>query len=266
MSMIRYRLIRAYYALRHSLGGPDFVDELEYWEGILGGGGRSKLMDRANRQAAVPEELRSCAAELRRDGIALPRLLEVGSGPVSILASAVDEGLLSITAIDPLAVAYRELLRAYGVEYPVRPQPGRGESLDEQFPSASFDIVYSSNALDHTTSPRRCMEQMCRVLRPGGFLLLEGLEREGSTGDWLGLHQHDLFTEHGDLIHVDRAGRRDNLTADQPLVCISERVRKFRERGILAFGYEVPPDMPPDAPWDWRNREWYSVLFQRQDG
>jgi SAM-dependent methyltransferase len=129
--------------------------------------------------------------------------------------------------------------------------------------SASFDVVYSSNALDHTRSPRRCIEQMTAVLRPGGWLVLEGFLREGSNGNWVGLHQHDLFPANGTLVHLDRAGRRTDLTSGLPLACVSERVSVFRDRDIEAFGCEVPPDMPPDAPWDWRRRDWHTMVFRR---
>jgi len=60
---------------------------------------------------------------------------------------------------------------------------------------------------------------MCQVLRPGGFLLLEGLVREGTAENWNGLHQHDRLPEQGRLLHFDRAGRRTELIADLPLVC-----------------------------------------------
>jgi SAM-dependent methyltransferase len=254
--------MRAYYLFWWAIGGPDFLDELNYWEGILSQR-PSCLFDRQIREAAFPSDLRSCAAELRRDDLRIPRLLEVGSGPVSFLASGIDEGLLTVVAVDPLARPYRALLRLYDLPYPIQPLPGRGELLVKQFTPASFDIVYSSNALDHSISPRRCIEQMCQVLRSGGFLLLEGFVREGSQGNWIGLHQHDLFTEQGCLIHVDHAGQRTNLTADQPLTCMSERVCQFKDRTILAFGYEIPADMPLDARGDWRLRDWYALLFRR---
>ena len=260
LRQIRYRAALAYYRLWRAAGGPDYLAEITFWEEILSQR-PSSLFDRRVREAAFPPELRDCAAEFRRDSVRLPRLLELGSGPVSILASGIDDGLFTVVAVDPLARLYRYLLRFYGVTYPIQPLPGRGETLLKQFIPASFDIAYSSNALDHTGSPRRCLEQLCRVLRPGGFLLLEGFVREGTHGNWSGLHQHDLLAEHGSLTHLDRAGRRTNLTEDLPLTCVSERVCQFKDRGIEAFGYEVSPDMPPDPPWNYQ--DWYTLLLRR---
>ena len=260
LRQIRYRVDLAYYRLWRVAGGPAYLDEITFWESILSQR-PSSLFDRRVREAAFPPELRECAAELQRIHLRLPRLLELGSGPVSILAFGIDEGLFTIVAVDPLARAYRHLLRLYGVTYPIQPVPGRGETLLKQFIPASFDIAYSSNALDHTRSPRRCLEQMCQVLRPGGFLVLEGFVREGTHGNWSGLHQHDLLTEHGSLTHLDRAGRHTNLTADLPLTCVSERVCQFKDRGIEAFGYEASADMPPDPPWNYQ--DWYTLVLRR---
>ena len=259
MDAWRYRTTLAFYRLWRAAGGPDYAEEIKFWDGTLGA--ESALpFDPKVRAMAVPAELRRCAVELATEFHRLPRLLEVGSGPVSLLAGAVDDGLCTVVAVDPLARVYRQLLDRHGMRYPIRPRVGQGERL--AFPQGSFDLVYSSNALDHTRSPRRCLEQMCRVLRPGGFLLLEGFVREGTAGHWNGLHQHDLVPEQGRLLHFDRAGRRTDLTAGLPLVCVTEHVSPFRERGIAAFGYEIPADFPPSAP-SWQLRPWYTVLFRR---
>ena len=260
MDAWRYRPTLAFYRLWRAAGGPDYPEEIEFWDGILGSGS-PLLFDPKVRATAVPAELRRCAVELATEFQRLPRLLEVGSGPVSLLAGAVDEGLCTVVAVDPLARVYRQLLDRHGIRYPIRPRVGHGERLN--FPQASFDLVYSSNALDHARSPRRCLEQMCHVLRPGGFLLLEGFVREGTEGNWHGLHQHDLVAVQGRLLDFDRAGWCTDLTAGLPLVCVTEHVLPFRERGIEAFGYEIPAGMPPDAPGNWQLRPWYTVLFRR---
>src|SRR6266446_467777 len=50
-----------------------------------------------------------------------------------------------------------------------------------------------SNPLDHVASPKQCIENIRRVMKPGGFVYLEGFCREGTNAKWSGLHQHDLF-------------------------------------------------------------------------
>jgi SAM-dependent methyltransferase len=260
----RYRILRAYYWLRRSAGRPDYLDEINFWAEIL----RQRppcFSNRAVREAAFPRELRRLCQELRHDSDRPLQLLEVGSGPVSILAAGVDEGLFNVVAVDPLARVYRELLILNDLRYPIQPVPGSGEILQTQFQSESFDMVYSSNALDHTRSPLRRLEQICEVLRPGGFLLLEGFSCEGSNEGWAGLHQHDIFPEDGHLVHCDRAGRRTVLSAHLPLSPVSERICEFRERDIQTFGYELPANISPDSPSSWLGRQWYTVLFRRDD-
>jgi hypothetical protein len=189
-------------------------------------------------------------------------VLEVGSGPVSLLAGAVDNGLVLVEAVDPLARAYRLLLRQYGIAYPIRPLAGRGEKLPRKLLSRPFDIAYSSNAIDHSRSPRLCLEQMNAAVRPGGFLLLEGFCNEGSEGGWVGLHQHDIRVADGKLVHLDRAGRPSELTTGLPLTYRSYRVTGFRDRGIFSFGYDLPEGMAV-ASGNWYTRSWYTVLLQK---
>ncbi len=61
----------------------------------------------------------------------------------------------------------RELVAANGLD-PARIIDARGESLP--FADARFDIVYSSNVLEHTDDPARVLNEALRVLKPGGTL------------------------------------------------------------------------------------------------
>lgn len=260
-SRIRYAIARSYYRLAHRAGGADFFDEIKYWDEYL----RRRpplLFDAATRARAFPKPIREFVQQRPSDA-GPAQLLEIGSGPLSLLSAGVDERIVEVTAVDPLADVYRDLLNLKGIDFPVRPIRGWGEHLEKALGNRLFDIGYSSNSLDHATSPRTCIEQMCSRVRPGGRIVLEGFEREGSQGGWGGLHQHDLFVESGRLMHEARSGTKTELVADLPLKLLSYRTFKFSDRGIDSFGHELPPDLPADSPHSWMNRSWYEIVLLR---
>ena len=121
------------------------------------------------------------------------RALDVGCGPASLLSLGRLHGWYELTAVDPLADRYREALGDRGRTPAVQLTTGFGEDLAALFPAESFHLVFTCNALDHTQSPGRVVEQMSRVLAPGGVLYIQGYVREGSANRFRGLHQHDLY-------------------------------------------------------------------------
>lgn len=66
---------------------------------------------------------------------------------------------------DNSAAIARDLLSINGLD-PGRIVNARGEKLP--FPDRHFDIVYSSNVLEHTDDPARVLREALRVLKPGG--------------------------------------------------------------------------------------------------
>lgn len=44
---------------------------------------------------------------------------------------------------------------------------------DIQLPDGSFDVVYASHVLEHVPEDRTAMRELCRVLRPGGWAVLQ---------------------------------------------------------------------------------------------
>ena len=141
-------------------------EEILFWEETLVKR-PPEVSDPKYKEEAFPEYLRTLASEWRSDGNKPLRLLEIGSGPVSLLAFGMEQGLFEVTAIDPLASVYDEILSKYGISYAIKPQTGYAERLVKSFGQDSFDIVYSSNSLDNTISPKSSLRQMVQVVNPG---------------------------------------------------------------------------------------------------
>lgn len=90
-------------------------------------------------------------------------VLEVGCGAQGLIFFF---GTDHAVGIDPLADQYAQLFPKWQTR--VRTIASGGEQLP--FPKASFDIVLCDNVVDHAESPRRILEEISRVLKPGGVL------------------------------------------------------------------------------------------------
>ena len=253
--MIRSALRRSW-RWRFRTAPSAYHDELGFWRTQLAEHGRATC-DRGRWEAAFPTGLVPYVDLVRNRHGRTPRLLELGSGPVSLLAWGVEQGLFDLTAVDPLAGEYERLMRQNGCMYPVKPVEGFGENLTGLFAPSTFDIAYASNALDHTASPRRCLEELTRVVGDGGVMYFEGFVREGTNAGWQGLHQHDLVPEDGHLVDYARDGSRTVLTEALGLERVHESVQTLGDRALASHGYEW--DESSDR--DWRLDNWYTMVF-----
>ncbi|HEX6742435.1 MAG TPA: methyltransferase domain-containing protein [Sphingomicrobium sp.] len=91
------------------------------------------------------------------------RVLEVGSGAHGLIFFF---GGAERVGVDPLADEYRSLFP--GWQERARTIPAFGEQLP--FDDGSFDVVLCDNVVDHAENPRRIIEEIARVLAPGGLL------------------------------------------------------------------------------------------------
>jgi SAM-dependent methyltransferase len=242
------------------LHDPNYEEEIDYWRRYLAKD-RLALFDASIKRKAFPAFLKHEVNEFRERHGRAPRLLEVGSGPVSLLIDGVETGEIDVLAVDPLGDQYAKLLSDRGMDYPIKPVRGFAEGLSSVFSPATFDMVYSSNALDHAMSPDSCFRQIIHVTKPGGGVFLEGFVDEGTNGDWHGLHQHDLFIQGKSLVHRSRGGKVANLSQGRHLECTFAETVQFHEREILSYGYEIPKHITPEKSWKFR--DWYMIAFRK---
>lgn len=116
---------------------------------------------------------------------------------------------------------------------------------------ASVDIVFSSNLLEHVRDPDRAADEMVRVTKPGGVLLL-------SYTNWLspwGGHETSPFHWFGGaraVIRYERKyGRRPKNVVDENLfrVSVAQMVRWARRRTDTDVLVLRPRYLPPWFDW-----------------
>lgn len=118
-------------------------------------------------------------------------ILDVGSGPVSNIGYQYNGNKLDLTASDPNADAYNKLLDSNNLMPPVRTTRASGESLSSDF-SQEFDWVNCDNALDHAVDPNNALQEMVKVLKPGGVISLFHEIDEGVNEGYRGYHKWNL--------------------------------------------------------------------------
>lgn len=91
------------------------------------------------------------------------RVLEVGSGAHGLIFGF---GECVAVGIDPLAVHYKNLFPVWQKNVPT------AAAIGEQLPfaDAAFDVVLSDNVIDHAEAPVEIINELVRVLKPGGLL------------------------------------------------------------------------------------------------
>jgi 2-polyprenyl-6-hydroxyphenyl methylase/3-demethylubiquinone-9 3-methyltransferase len=92
--------------------------------------------------------------------------LEVGCGLGYLSARLRARGVRTVS-VDIAASLLRSGLERRRISAPVR-----ADALALPFPDRRFELVVSSDCIEHTPAPRQAVREMARVLRPGGRLVL----------------------------------------------------------------------------------------------
>lgn len=161
------------------------------------------------------------------------RLLDWGCGFGQVTRLLRDEG------VDATPFDYREGLAAPTVEplelYPELEAHFSGDPVALPFDDASFDSVLSCGVLEHVESPDGSVEEIARVLRPGGAFYVYNLPNRYSylerLAKLLGLYYH------GQLPH-------DRVYTRRSAVALLERhgfhIREFRRANMLPLTLPGP--------------------------
>jgi SAM-dependent methyltransferase len=120
----------------------------------------------------LPEKLDPPDWELRRDFLRSElrggdRALDLGSGAGEFTAVLADAGA-AVVGVDVAEAALARARSAHPeLDFRLAPIDGR-----LPFPDAAFDLVWSSEVIEHVSDTARWLSEVRRVLAPGGRLLL----------------------------------------------------------------------------------------------
>jgi SAM-dependent methyltransferase len=154
--------------------------------------------------------------------------LPVGRRPAEIVASD-----LSDVALEKA----RAFARARGIE---NVHHSRGDLMALEWPSASFDAIFSCETIEHVVDPRVALAELARVLRPGGALYL-------TFPNYLNLlGAHRIYRELTGRPCTEE-GQPINHFLLLPRVLVWLRRTGLRVETVAGVGHYVPfPRRPPE--------------------
>jgi ADP-heptose:LPS heptosyltransferase/2-polyprenyl-3-methyl-5-hydroxy-6-metoxy-1,4-benzoquinol methylase len=133
-------------------------------------------------------------------------VLDIGNGPCGILnfiPARIKVG------VDPNNELYQESGILYSLPKDIVFLPARAEAIPQL--DGTFDFITCINVLDHTNDPGAILDEVKRLLKPGGiFFLSVDMRKEGETS----------------LVHPHAITGETCLGRAQPLVCVARRENK----------------------------------------
>ncbi|TDK42211.1 class I SAM-dependent methyltransferase [Antarcticimicrobium luteum] len=163
-----------------------------HWVRSSGGKWPEDFENRTNPNAPLINEITTFLDDLGTDRNAPVEILDIGSGPLSILGYVSPEREARLTLIDPLADVYNQILDNAGVEGVPRPRTGFFETAPGALGENKFDIVWCRNSLDHSIDPLLGLHNLIAMCKVGGGIILRFHPNEAEGGGYEGLHQWNL--------------------------------------------------------------------------
>jgi ubiquinone/menaquinone biosynthesis C-methylase UbiE len=121
----------------------------------------------------------------RRLGDLLPNggdVLEVAPGPGFLSVELARDPQFRVAGLD-ISRTFVELATNNAAAAGVTPTFRQGDAAHMPFPDSTFDLLVCRAAFKNFAQPEKALQEMCRVLRPGGRALIIDLRRDVSMRD-----------------------------------------------------------------------------------
>ena len=170
------------------------------------------------------------------------RVLDVGGGP-GYFASAFARRGASYVGLEPDVGE----MSAAGIEVA---QAVRGDGTRLPFADNTFDITYSSNVAEHIPHPWDMGEEMLRVTKPGGLVILSYTVWLGPFGGHeTGLWEHYVSGSFARDRYTRRHGHPPKNVFGTSLFALSAREGLDWARRVSARGAKLVAAFPRYHPW-----------------
>jgi len=125
------------------------------------------------------EDFRTLARRTAEQIAPQSSVLEVAPGPGYFAIELAKLGEFQITGLD-ISKTFVEIARANAANANVRVDFRQGNASDMPFDPESFDFLLCRAAFKNFSEPKLALDEMYRVLRPGGQALIIDLRRDAS--------------------------------------------------------------------------------------
>jgi ubiquinone/menaquinone biosynthesis C-methylase UbiE len=125
------------------------------------------------------EDFRALARRVAKQILPQSRVLEVAPGPGYCAIELAKLGDYQITGLD-ISETFVEIACANAAKANVRIDFRRGNASGMPFDNDTFDFLLCRAAFKNFSEPQRALEEMYRVLRPGGQALIIDLRRDAA--------------------------------------------------------------------------------------
>lgn len=144
-------------------------------------GAAARRYDRLRGTPAQLADYRKRADELSADFRPGADVLEVAPGPGYLAVELARRGA-RVTGID-ISRTMVEIATRHAAERGVEVDFRRGDAADLPFDAASFELVVCEAAFKNFLYPIRTLNEMHRVLRPGGLAVIDDMRHEATLRD-----------------------------------------------------------------------------------